>query len=51
MSVTSCVGMCFAEPLVEIEREGKRTRYGGVDVSFADTVVESLRKGNSGRKD
>lgn len=45
VSVTSCVGMCFAEPIVEIERDGQRTRYGGVDASFADTVVESLRKG------
>ena len=45
VSITSCVGMCFAEPLVEIEQDGKRTRYGGVDVDFADTIVESLKKG------
>ncbi len=45
VSITSCVGMCFAEPLVEIEQDGKRTRYGGVDVDFADKIVESLTKG------
>ena len=45
VSVTSCVGMCFAEPIVEIEQNGKRTRYGGVDVSFPETVVEALKNG------
>ena len=42
---TSCVGMCYAEPLVEIEHAGKRVRYGGVDTDFADTIIRSLEKG------
>ncbi|NLH94727.1 MAG: NADH-quinone oxidoreductase subunit F, partial [Synergistaceae bacterium] len=38
-----CIGLCFHEPLVEIEREGKREVYGEVT---ADSVV-SLLDGSS----
>jgi len=30
-----CVGLCFSEPLVEIEREGVRSLYGKVTPDFA----------------
>lgn len=43
--VTSCVGMCYAEPIVEIEYEGERRRYGYVDKKFAVELLESLKTG------
>ncbi len=45
LEVTSCVGMCYAEPIVEIEQEGKRVRYGYVDRTFAHEIIQSLEKG------
>ena len=45
LEVTSCVGMCYAEPIVEIESEGERRRYGYVDKKFADELLESLKTG------
>ncbi len=45
LEVTSCVGMCYAEPVVEIERGGKRVRYGYVDKKFADEIIQSLENG------
>ena len=45
LEVTSCVGMCYAEPIVEIEREGVRRRYGYVDKKFADELIESVKTG------
>ncbi|RKX93160.1 MAG: NADH-quinone oxidoreductase subunit F, partial [Spirochaetes bacterium] len=30
LEVTSCVGMCYAEPIVEVVQKGKRVRYGFV---------------------
>ncbi len=45
LEVTSCVGMCYAEPIVEIEYEGERRRYGYVDKKFADELLESVKTG------
>ncbi len=46
LEVTSCVGMCYAEPIVEIEYEGERRRYGYVDKKFADELLESVKTGD-----
>jgi NADH-quinone oxidoreductase subunit F len=35
-----CVGLCFSEPLVEIEREGVRSLYGKVTPEFAEQIVQ-----------
>ncbi len=45
LEVTSCVGMCYAEPIVEIEQGGRRVRYGYVDKKFADEIVASVKSG------
>lgn len=37
---TSCVGMCFREPLVEIIDESGTYLYGNVDVSRVDEIIE-----------
>lgn len=41
---TSCIGMCFVEPIVEFHRDGKRFVYGNVDVKFAKTLLEGISK-------
>ena len=35
-----CVGLCFSEPLVEIEREGVRSLYGKVTPELAEQIVQ-----------
>ncbi|MBM4157440.1 MAG: NADH-quinone oxidoreductase subunit NuoF [Ignavibacteria bacterium] len=37
---TSCIGMCFKEPLVEIIDESGSYMYGEVDIKKADEIVE-----------
>lgn len=37
---TSCIGMCFKEPLVEIIDESGSYLYGEVDVKRADEIIE-----------
>lgn len=37
-----CVGLCFREPLVEIEQEGQRWLYGEMDSELADRVVSAF---------
>ncbi len=37
-----CVGLCFHEPLVEIEREGQRWLYGEMDAAGAERVVRDF---------
>lgn len=44
--ITSCVGMCYAEPIVEIEYDGERRRYGYVDKKFADELLASVKTGS-----
>ena len=43
---TSCIGLCFAEPIVEVHRGSERTVYGNVDIKFADKIVEGLTSGD-----
>jgi len=50
---TGCIGMCYKEPLVEIEnvKTGKKFLYGGVDVKRWDKIVEEhLVKGEGIKK-
>jgi NADH-quinone oxidoreductase subunit F len=37
---TSCIGMCFNEPLVEIIDESGSYLYGKVDINKADEIIE-----------
>jgi NADH-quinone oxidoreductase subunit F len=37
---TSCVGMCFREPLVEIIDESGKYLYGNVDATKVDEIIE-----------
>ncbi len=41
LSITGCIGMCFREPLVEIDDGKSRVIYGGVDPKGADEIMES----------
>lgn len=41
LSKTSCVGMCYMEPLVEIIDESGYYMYGGVDEKKAKEIIES----------
>jgi NADH-quinone oxidoreductase subunit F len=46
VEVTSCVGMCFAEPLVELVQDGGSVLYGYVDPDFADQIWQGIRSGS-----
>ncbi len=43
---TSCIGLCFAEPIVEVHSSEGRTVYGNVDIKLADRIVEGIAKGD-----
>jgi NADH-quinone oxidoreductase subunit F len=48
VELTSCIGMCWAEPLVEVVRdgnEGGRTLFGYVDTEFADLIWQGVQSG------
>ncbi len=36
-----CIGFCYMEPLVEVERDGKSVTYGKVDTALAKEIAES----------
>ena len=36
-----CIGLCYMEPIVEIERDGKSIAYGKVDTALAKEIAES----------
>ncbi len=36
-----CIGLCYMEPIVEIERDGKSIAYGKVDTELAKEIAES----------
>ncbi|HVP58832.1 MAG TPA: NADH-ubiquinone oxidoreductase-F iron-sulfur binding region domain-containing protein, partial [bacterium] len=38
LSSTSCIGMCYREPLLEIREDGQRTIYGGVTPELAERI-------------
>lgn len=50
VGVTSCVGMCYAEPLVEVVDGKTRTLFGYVDTAFADEILEGALRGGLPRK-
>ena len=35
-----CIGLCFREPLVEVEKDGSRIIYGEVDIESLDKIIE-----------
>ncbi len=41
LSVTSCVGMCYAEPLVEVTDKNGSALYGSVDETRLNQIIES----------
>ena len=41
VSETGCMGMCYAEPMVEILEDGHRTIYGGVDEKRAKEIFQN----------
>lgn len=45
LGVTSCVGMCFAEPIVEVETASDRIMFGNVDSKFADRLIGCIKAG------
>ncbi|MFO7897230.1 MAG: NADH-quinone oxidoreductase subunit NuoF [Candidatus Cloacimonadales bacterium] len=42
---TACIGMCFAEPLMEIIADGKSATYGYLDEKQVPQIIESFFKG------
>ena len=42
---TSCIGICFQEPIVEVVAEGVKTAFGKVDVAFAEKLLEGIKNG------
>ena len=45
LDVTSCVGMCYAEPLVEVVSGEERILFGQVDTAFADKILKGIAEG------
>ncbi len=45
LCMTSCVGMCYAEPIVEIESEAGRIMFGNVDAKFTKKLIEAVKSG------
>ncbi len=45
LSGTSCIGMCYREPLVEIRSGEERTIYGGVTEQLTQEIFDSHVKG------
>ena len=46
VEVTSCVGMCFAEPLVEVVQDGNSVLFGYVDSEFSDQIWQGIKSGS-----
>jgi len=42
---TSCIGICFQEPIVEIVSGGEKTVFGKVDIKFAAEILAGLKSG------
>lgn len=42
---TSCIGICFQEPIVEIVTDGVKTAFGKVDTAFAEKLLEGVKSG------
>ncbi len=43
---TSCIGLCFAEPIVEFHDGDKRIVYGNVDVKLAEKILKGISAGS-----
>lgn len=41
---TGCVGMCYAEPLVTVIKDGKKTIYGYVTEENVEELISSIRQ-------
>jgi len=50
MGITSCVGLCHAEPIVDVLTAEERITYGNVDRKFADKLLEALQEGELPRE-
>ena len=42
---TSCIGICFQEPIVEVVTDGVKTAFGKVDVAFAEKLLDGIKTG------
>ncbi|MBQ3319026.1 MAG: NADH-quinone oxidoreductase subunit NuoF [Spirochaetia bacterium] len=42
---TSCIGICFQEPIVEVVAGGVKTVFGKVDVAFAEKILDGVKSG------
>ena len=42
---TSCIGICFQEPIVEVVADGVKTLFGKVDVAFAEKLLDGVKSG------
>ncbi|MCL2705494.1 MAG: NADH-quinone oxidoreductase subunit NuoF [Spirochaetaceae bacterium] len=42
---TSCIGLCFAEPIVEFYEGNKKIVYGRVDKKFAEKIIAGISSG------
>ena len=40
---TSCIGICFQEPIVEVVAGGVKTVFGKVDVAFAEKILDGVK--------
>jgi NADH-quinone oxidoreductase subunit F len=40
LNITSCMGMCYREPMVEVREGEKRTVYGDVNSSVAKKIIQ-----------
>ena len=45
VGVTSCIGTCFAEPIVEVRNGAEAVTYGYVDTDFAARLIDGAEKG------
>ncbi|MDR1985790.1 MAG: 4Fe-4S binding protein [Treponema sp.] len=45
VEVTSCVGMCYAEPLVEFVHGAEQVLFGPVDRNFAEELCRNIQEG------
>ena len=42
LTKTSCLGLCFAEPIVEVHDKDTRIVYGNVDMKFARKILDGI---------
>ena len=45
LEFTSCIGMCYAEPIVEVRQGDEKILFGNVDAAFADKIAEGITRG------